>query len=407
MLTVKKWDANPSESSEISTLNPERPYLRQVTETIRHNPGAEIARYGQGKPGLLFLAQGESSVPTPSFIVDEAVRAMQEGKTFYGPALGLPETRKALSDYYKNIYGLDIPASRMVLTTSGTAAVHTALQAVCDKGDEIIAVTPLWKNLLSSIQLQEGIIREVCLEEKGDRWELDLEQLFSAVTSRTRAIIINSPNNPTGWVMSESDMRTVMDFARQRGIWVLSDEVYSRMVFGRKRAPSFLDVSGPEDRLIIMSSFSKNWSLTGWRLGWLVIPEAASSQIQDIISYTYMCPPAFPQYAAIAALRHGEAFLSEQMDWYRKARDIVYDRYSSMGKIYSVKPPSTFYSFFRIEGRSDCMELARNLIDVSGLCLAPGCAFGKTGQGYLRLCFAGSEAKINDALDRLQLALGK
>jgi aspartate/methionine/tyrosine aminotransferase len=377
-------------------------YLRPVLDDIRYNPAAEVVRYARGRADVLSLGQGEGDAPTPSFITDAAIGALQRGKTFYGPPLGLPETRRALSDYYKDIYELDISPSRMVLTPSGTAAIHLAMLAVCDKGDEVVAVTPLWKNLLGAIQLQEARATEVTLDEQDGVWSLDLQKLFDSVTPLTKAIILNSPSNPTGWIMSEDDMRIVMDFARERGIWVISDEVYGRMIYGTKRAPSFLDVSEPDDRLIVINSFSKNWAMTGWRLGWMVVPKEAEQKIYDIILYDYMCPQVFTQYAAIEALRGGEDFITEQMNWFEKARDIVHARFAQMDRIIAHPPAATFYSFFRIEGQEDCLTLCRRLVDKTGLCLAPGCAFGKEAGGYIRMCFAVSEPKLQDALSRLE-----
>lgn len=404
MLMLKNWDhkePGPKKSND----NLGGSYLRPVMDSVSDNPGAEIAAYGKSKLGVLFLGQGEGDAPTPDFISDAAVKAMREGKTFYGPPLGLPETRQALSGYYKNIYGLDLPANRMVLTPSGTSSVHLALRAVCGMGDEVVAITPLWKNLLCALKLQEVTIREVCVEDRGDRWELDIIRLFEAITPRTKAIIVNSPNNPTGWIMNHKEMMAIMAFARERGIWVLSDEVYSRMTFDTLRAPSFLDIAHPGDRLIVMSSFSKNWAMTGWRLGWMVIPEEAEKGFQDLTSYSYLCPPAFPQYAGIEALTNGEEFLRQQMDWYRQARDMVHDYFDRSEKIRSIRPLSTFYSFLRIEGEEDDTELARKLVDKGSICLAPGSAFGSSGKGYLRFCFAVSENKLSNALERIDNTL--
>ncbi|NCC22093.1 MAG: aminotransferase class I/II-fold pyridoxal phosphate-dependent enzyme [Alphaproteobacteria bacterium] len=401
LLNDPKWNESSVLAPNDKTFR-QTQYLRPVLDQIHHNPAAEIMCHARGRTGILSLGQGEGDVSTPDFITEAGIDALRAGKTFYGPPLGLPEMRRTLSDYYRDVFGFDLPPERMVLTPSGTAAMHLAMMAVCDKDDEVIAVTPLWKNLLCAIQLQEAHTKEVCLRENGGSWSLDLQELFDAVTPITRAIIINSPNNPTGWMMDTDDMRTIMEFARERGIWVISDEVYGRMAYGIRRAPSFLDVADPDDRLIVINSFSKNWAMTGWRMGWMVVPEEAEKRIYDLVLYDYLCPQAFSQFAGMQALRNGEAFLSSQMAWYRQARDIVYDRFAQWGNIVSTPPDATFYAFFRVEGEESCFNLCRRLIDEAGLCLAPGCAFGKEACGYVRMCFAVSEPKLLDALGRLE-----
>lgn len=384
---------------------PQKMGYSDVTKAIGHNPAAEISAYGNRKPGVIPLYQGETGDTTPQFITDAVINALQAGKTGYAPPAGVPELRQALSNYYQSIYNHDLPMERMIVTSSGTSAVDVALTSVCNKGDEIVAVTPVWKNLLSSILLQEGKINEVPLDDMGDSWELNLNKLFESVTAKTKALIINTPNNPTGWIMPEDDMRHVMNFARERGLWVLSDEVYGRMVFDEKRAPSFLDVSEPDDNLIVMNSFSKNYSMTGWRLGWLVTPEGSEKKFQDINSYKCLCSPTFSQFAAIAALENGEQYISERMNWYKQTRNMVHDRFTQMGNIHAIKPEATFYSFFKVDGEPDDMKLARKLIDKGGLGLAPGCSFGCTGEGYLRICTSGSYDTLNEALNRLEYTL--
>ena len=410
MLTnISGWTNSGLQNKETINVHQSQ-YLRSVVDDINHNPGAEIMRYARHKTNILGLGQGEGDVPTPDFIVEEAVQALRAGHTLYGPPLGMPEIRTELSSYYKRIYGLDISRQRMVLTPSGTAAVHLAMMAVCDKDDEVIAVTPMWKNLLGAIQLQEAHTTEVSLHpdpQDGHKWKLDLEELFGAVTPVTRAIIINSPSNPTGWVMPLEDMKKVMDFARDRGIWIISDEVYGRMVFDQTRAPSFLDIAEEDDRLIIINSFSKNWSMTGWRLGWMVVPEQAEQNFYDLVLYDYMCPQSFSQYAGLKALREGEGFLAERMAWYKRARDIVDERFARMPRITAHSPESSFYSFFKVKGHDDCVGFCKELIDKTGLCLAPGCAFGQESCGYIRMCYAVSEPKLLDALDRLEQVVGR
>ncbi len=379
------------------------PYKTTI-ENLTSNPGTDLLRYARTKEGVLSLAQGEGSLPTPDFICDAAMKALKdEGKTFYAPTLGHPELRQELSTYYKNIYGLDIPASRFFVTSSGTTAVHLSLAAIINKGDEVVALTPIWKNLLSAVEIAEARIKQVGMDYvDGKGWQLDLNRLFAACTPQTKAILIVTPSNPTGWTMSMPEMRRVMEFARERGIWVIADEVYTRTVYGQVRAPSFLDVSEPDDLLLVINSFSKTWAMTGWRLGWIVGPPSAELKICDLAVYNNMGPPSFTQYGALAALRQGEGFLNEQMTLWRSNLDLLMDRFAQMPKISMVRPDASFYAFFKVEGEEDCIAFCKRLIDEVGLSLAPGCAFGDCGRGFIRLAFACSETKLLDALDRLE-----
>mgnify|MGYP006269275239 CR=1 FL=1 len=380
-------------------------FMRPVLDDVRNNPGAEIIRYGRNKPNILSLGSGESDMPTPAFIGEAVQKALAQGHTNYGPVLGRTELRQALSAYYKDIYGLDISADRMMVTISGSAAMHLALRAIVERGDEVIAITPIWKNLLGSITLRQANIRDVALDFDGQKWQFDPHAIFEKVTDKTKAILINSPNNPTGWVMPEDQMRTILEWARAKGIWIISDEVYSRLVFDEKRAPSFLDVAGEDDRVLTVNSFSKNWAMTGWRLGWLVGPPKAVDLIYNIILYENMGASNFMQFGAVAALKKGENFVSDFKDHCRSNLDILMDRFDANPKIIAYEPQSTFYSFFAVRGEDDCMNLAKRLIDEQSLCLGPGCSFGRKTKGYLRMCFAVSEAKLIEALDRLEAAL--
>ncbi len=380
--------------------------LRPCVENLPPNPGAEIIRYGRGKPNILFLGQGQGEMPTPDFICNGATKAMAEGKTFYDSVIGVDDLRQEIATYYSRTYKLSIPTSRIFATSSGTTAMHIALASLLNEGDEALAVTPIWKNLLSIVELAQGHVREVALTNKDGRWSLDLDHLFANVTPRTRVILIASPSNPTGWVMTAEEIKAVMDFARERDIWVISDEVYSRIVYDRAHAPSFLEHAEPGDKLFVVNSFSKAWAMTGWRLGWLVGPAEAECHVRDIALYNTMGPPTFTQYGGIEALRHGEDFLRTQLDLWEGNRAYVMERFNAHNRIVCDTPEAAFYAFFRVDGQEDCLTFAKKLIDETGLSLAPGCAFGKAGRGYMRLCFAVGRKKLDDALERLEQVVG-
>ena len=335
------------------------------------------------------------------------MQAMRDGRTFYGPVLGREELRGALSQYYGRVYGLDVPSERVFVTSSGSTAMHLSLAALVDKGDEVIAVTPIWKNLIGAIELTQASTRQVPLEYRNDRWHLSLDRLFEAVTDKTKVILMVTPSNPTGWTATKEEMVKILDFARARGIWVLSDEVYGRLVYEGVRAPSFLDVARDDDLLLVVNSFSKSWAMTGWRLGWIVGPHEAEEKIRDVALYNKLCPPTFTQYGAIAALEHGEDFLKEQLDLWRANRDFVVERFKAMDNVHLSYPEATFYAFFKVEGEPDCIALTKRLIDEAGVLLSPGSAFGQVSKGYIRLCFAVSRPRLSEALDRIEAVIMK
>ncbi len=404
MNTIKPED---QEVNEIRGTTKFRPVLHALTA----NPGVEMMRYASGKRDMITMGQGEGDVPTPDFIVDAVTNALNEGKTFYGPTLGLEDLRQSLSGYYQRIYNMDISSERIFVASSGSTAMHISLASLVDEGDEVVAVTPIWKNLLGAVELTRAKTIQVPLDYEDDTWNLDLNKLFDAVTERTKVLLIVTPSNPTGWMASKEEMRAILDFARARGIWVLADEVYARLVYDSPntpaRADSFLDVAREDDLLLVVNSFSKSWAMTGWRIGWIVGPKIAEAKIKDVALYNNLCPQTFMQYGAIAALEQGEPFLESQIQMYQANRDLMMERLAAMGqgRVSLAKPEATFYGFFKVDGEPDCIALCKRFVDEAQLLLSPGCAFGETCKGYIRMCFAVCEDRLNDAFDRMEKVL--
>lgn len=383
-------------------------HFKKIVHNMPDNPGAEILRYGWRKENILSLGQGEGSDPTPNFVIEAANKAMVEGKTFYGPVLGQPALRKEISEYYKRIFNANIGSDQIFVTGSGTTAMHLALSSILEEGDEVVAVTPIWKNLLGAVHLAQATTIQVPLESNSNTgWFLDLEKLFGAVTDKTKAILIVTPSNPTGWVLNKDDMIKILEFAREKNIWIVSDEVYNRSVYGQTYAPSFNQFMHPDDKVFTINSFSKSWAMTGWRLGWLTGPIFAENVIRDIALYDNMGPNTFAQFGGIAALRDGEAFIQDQMNNWSKNRDLIINFFKKHSDIVFYAPDSTFYAYFKVKSEENCLDFAKKLIDKADLSLAPGCAFGKTSIGWTRLCFAVSEEKLKDALKRLEKVIGR
>jgi aspartate aminotransferase len=377
-------------------MNPKLPALparlRPLIESMTGSRIRAVSESAFGKTGLIPLWFGESDRVTPPFINDAASRAMRDGKTFYTPNRGIPELREAVAGYVSGLRGRAIDAERVSIT-------------LVDAGDNVVLVTPLWPNCADAVTALGGEPRRASLKAVDGRWQLDLDRLFAACDARTRAIFVNSPGNPTGWMAKEEDLRAILEFCRKRGIWAIADEVYERLVYDRAVAPSLLDIAGPDDPVISINSFSKAWCMTGWRLGWIVAPPAYGETLGKVMEFNMSAATSFVQHGGLAAIREGEGFVAEIVEQYRKARDLVTQRLGGMRHVRMARPDAAFYAFFQVDGMTDSLAFAKDIVAKHGVGLAPGIAFGPEGEGWLRLCFATSQARLSEALDRLEPAL--
>lgn len=376
---------------------PIRPFIAAM-------PGSrirEVSKLRHSDPKVLPLWFGEGDRQTPQFIRDAATRAMNEGKTFYSPNAGVTELRAAVAKYETGLGRKPIAIDRVLITASGVNAIMLVMQALVDPGDNVVLVTPLWPNCSDAVEALNGEARRVALDVVDGRWRLDLDKLFAACDARTRAIFINSPGNPTGWMASSADLAAIVDFCRKRRIWAIGDEVYERIVYGRKAAPSLLDHAGPDDPVIGINSFSKAWCMTGWRLGWVIHPPALGDTMGKITEFNISSPATFSQHAGVSALEQGEDFIKELVENYSRARDMSVQRLSSLPRVSLVYPEAAFYVFFKVDGAADSLKLAIDILNKTNVGLAPGVAFGPEGEGYLRLCFARSLGSLGEALERV------
>jgi aspartate aminotransferase len=373
---------------------------------VRESEIAQVWKLGFEVPDVVGLWVGEGDLPTPAFICEAAARALSEGHTFYTHKSGIPELRAALQRYHGRHYGIQPDIERITVTGSGMAGIIMLMQAMLDPGDSVAVVTPVWPNIFAAIQIQGGVVREVPLQPRGDRWQLDLDRLFEACDQRTKAIFIVSPGNPTGWMMTAEEQAAVVAFCRERDILYIADEVYHRFVYeGRKLAPSALEVMRPDDPVAIVNSFSKSWAMTGWRLGWLISPPKLAKALDTLVEYNTSGSQAFLQHACIVALEEGEPFIAEQLERCGRARALLMQRFAAMPRIRLMQPEAAFYAFFAIDGIENSLDYAKRLVRAAGVGLAPGTAFGESGQGWFRLCYAGSIDRIRRGLDRLEAAL--
>src|SRR6266849_2900893 len=382
--------------------------VRQAIRDLRISRIAEISALGQGDPDIIPLWYGEGDLPTPAFIAAAATAALQAGHTFYTYKAGLPELRTAIAEYQTGLYARPTDAERVLVSSSGMSALMLVAEALIDAGDNLVIVAPVWPNIAASVSIMGGEPRLVALDPvPGGGWRLDAERLFAACDARTRGIFVNSPSNPTGWVISAAEIAELLAFARRRGLWLIADEVYGRIVYGNRPAPSFLDQAAPDDRLIVVNSFSKNWAMTGWRLGWMTIPPDLLPVMEKLVEFNTSGSPTFLQHAGIVAIREGEPFIAGFVARCRAARDVAIDGLQACRRVAVARPEGAFYAFFRIDGITDSLAFAKEALSRTKVGLAPGSAFGPMGEGHLRLCFARDPQQIAEAVDRLRELLEK
>jgi aspartate/methionine/tyrosine aminotransferase len=381
------------------------PAIEDVRQPIRDLPVSlirEVSDLGIGKPGVIPLWFGESDITTPEFICDAAKNALDEGDTFYQPNAGIDPLRESLAAYMNRLYGTALTPAHVTITVSGMNAVMIAMQAIVGAGDHLVSAEPSWPNLTATARILGAEVTNIDQTPHPEGWQLDLDRLFDACGPKTRAILINSPANPSGWMMEPEAQRAVLDFARERGLWIVADEVYARVVYDRPVAPSFLEVAEDEDRVIVINSFSKSWAMTGWRLGWITAPPSIGTIIEKLIEFNIACPPGFIQQAGVTAIEDGEDFIKETVAGYRDSRDLVVARLGQLSRVMLPYPRAAFYAFFSVDGMDDGFALCRQVLEETGVGMAPGEAFGDVGKGFIRLCFATRPRLLDEALGKLE-----
>ena len=375
-----------------------RPRIQNLSASLI----AEVAVLGMGDSEVLPLWFGEGDLPTPRFITDAASRALTAGETFYTFERGIPALRQTLADYETRLHAKPVGPERVVVTTAGMQAIMLTMQALVDPGDNVLLISPLWPNAAATIEIMGGEPRAVALGRREDGgFRLDLDAMERARDGRTKAIFVNSPSNPTGWVMSRAEGEALLAFARQHGLYLIADEVYARVVYDGDVAPSLLDLAEPEDRVVVVNSFSKAWAMTGWRLGWLVGPPEIVEVMGKLIQYNVSGAPTFIQHAAVTAVREGEEFARSMTERYRAGRTLVLDALRGLNRVQIAPPDGAFYAFIKVDGITDSVAFAKEILARTKVGLAPGAAFGLGGEGHLRLCFAASQDRLIPALERL------
>lgn len=373
----------------------------------------ELAEIAMSMEGVLRLYFGESNLPTPDYIKQAAIRAMNDGYTFYTENAGLPSTRRALAEYYRRMQGVELDAaSEIVVTASGVQALNVGVRCALDPGDEALVLTPAWPNGACNILLSNARVTEIphplCLApgaSRGGRYRVDFDALERAVTPRTRLLVYTSPSNPLGWVATDQEQQGLLDFARRHDLWLLADEVYDRLYYAGARlgepAPSILRKATREDAVMVVHSFSKTYCMTGWRLGYLIARRDLAAKATQINEFVVSHAPSFTQKAGEIALAEGEPELLRMLERLEQNRELCLEALSGIPGVEVPTPDGAFYVFPRIDGLTDSFGFCRRLLEETRVGIAPGVAFGTGGEGSVRVCYAAERSILEPALERL------
>ena len=378
------------------------PLVRPDIEAMPDSPILEVWRMGINTPDVIGLWAGEPDVPTPRFICDAATAALNAGQTFYTHNRGIPELRQAIARYLKRLYRVDVSDNRIAATTAGMNAVQIVCQALLQAGSTAVCVTPSWPNIMRAMTIAGAQVTEVALTRGDTGWSLDLHRLFEACVPGTKLLYLASPANPTGWTIGREQAQAILDFTRARGIAILADEVYHRIVYDGPVAFSFLEIAKPDDALFVVNSFSKSWAMTGWRLGWLIYPEGFLPTAEKLIQFNTSGGQAFLQHGAVAALDNGEDFVAGFVAGCAKGRERISERLAAMPRVREIPNEGAFYAMFEVDGASDTMAFCKDAVTKAGVGLAPGVAFGSGAETLIRLCYAKSPELLDKAMDRLE-----
>jgi len=384
--------------------------MRQAIQNLEESKIREVANAGMGRSDVLPFWFGESDEVTPDFIRQAAIESLQSGETFYSHNLGLPELREAVATYM-SAHHAPIGKERIAITSGGVNALMLAVQMLVEAGDDVVAVTPVWPNLTAQPAIMGAKLRCVPLKpvasgpEKG-AWTLDMGALLGAITPRTKLVILNAPNNPTGWTLTREEQQAIVEHCRITGTWILADEVYERLYYeptANGCAPSFLDVTTPEDRLVVVHSFSKSFLMTGWRLGWLVMPASMTHDMGKLIEFNTSCASVFTQRAGVVALERTLEVTPRVVAHLKTCRDTLVPLLQALPGVEVASAKGGMYAFFKLAGHDDSLATAKRLVVEAGLGLAPGNAFAPEAQGWLRWCFASKDpARLVEGVERLK-----
>jgi len=386
--------------------------MRPLIENLAESKIREVANAAMGKTDVLAFWFGESDEATPQFICEAAIDSLRKGETFYTHNLGLPELRESIAREMSQRHGLGRYSSqRIAVTSGGVNALMIASQALISPGDEVVVITPIWPNLSAQAVIMGAKLSSVPLRPVNGAWTLDMQKLLQALKPSVKMLIVNAPNNPTGWTLSEQEQKEILTHCRHNGIWILADEVYENLYYEPTQngcAPSFLDLATPEDDLIVVHSFSKSFLMTGWRLGWMVVPEKILGSIGKLIEFNTSCASLFTQRGGVVALSKIQEITPNVVAHLKMCRDTLIPRLQSIDSLELSNPRGGMYAFFKMRGQTDSLLIAKRLVAEAGLGIAPGEAFAPESSDWFRWCFASKDPKrLLAGVDRLSNWLEK
>ncbi len=367
---------------------------------------ASLAGGRLGDPSVIPLWFGEGDLQAPDLVGEAMRRAVSEGHVFYAQQNGVPRLREVLAAYLTGLGTRPVGPERITVSQSGMNSIMLALMLSCEAGDNMIAVDPVWPNAGGAARLLGVEARTVRMDFSDDGWSLDPERVAASIDGRTRAVFFASPGNPTGAMLPMDVQAALLETCRRRGVWLIADEVYNRLAFGREAAPTILDIADPEDRLIVVNSFSKAWAMTGWRLGWMVHPPSLAQTLAMMTQYTTSGVTTFLQHAGAAAIREGEPFVAAMRTHCETGMDIVCDALERLPRVrLGPRPQAGMYVFFQVDGLADSRAACADLLARTGVGLAPGAFFGPGCESFLRACVCRDRAALEEAMRRLSAAL--
>jgi aspartate aminotransferase len=383
--------------------------LSGVRADIRRIPLENIAGLAKdrfGDASITPLWFGEGDVPAPAFIGEAMSRAIAAGHVFYTHQNGIPELRQTLADYLTGLGQQPIGPERVTVTFSGMNAIQLAIQLACQPGDNIIAVDPVWPNTGGMARLVGAEVRSARMDHGPNGWVLDPQKVADEIDERTRAVFFASPGNPTGAMIPIETQKELLELCRARGVWLIADEVYNRLAFGRNSAPTILDIADPEDRLIVINSFSKSWAMTGWRLGWMVHPPSIGPTLAMMVQYTTSGVTTFLQHAGVAAIREGEPFVAWMRGYCESGMGIVCDALERLPRVrMGPRPQAGMYAYFEVDGMPDSRQACLDILAKTSVGLAPGVFFGPGSETFVRACVCRKPEVLGEAMARLSEAL--
>ena len=384
--------------------------MREEFLNVAESPMVQIATIAESMPGSLKLCYGESDLPTPRFIIDAMSEAALAGHTFYTHTAGSRDLRDAIARKIFELHRVSYDIPEIMAAVGGTTAIYAAIRAFVGRGDNAVIVSPAYAIFSNAVIMSGGEPRPAALALHDNRFVLDLDRVRALIDANTRMLIVNSPSNPTGWVITEDEQRALADLAERHNLVILADEVYERLVYDKPKglslhesvAASFARVIADRDRLVVVNSFSKTYNMTGWRLGWAQSSERTIKTMYKAAEFITSNPTAMVQQAGIVALRDGESHITGLREHYMQRRAQVKAALESIPGVSVPEIQGAFYAFPKFGFVTDSAAFTTALVRETGVALAPGVGFGRDGEGYIRVCFASTEETIGEALARLK-----